>query len=69
MRSPGKIECGFFSLAIRDLGLVWEEIMDFITNFFGNINFEVIAQLTMLALIVLAGPAVILVLASRGGDL
>ncbi|HAZ44633.1 MAG TPA: photosystem II reaction center protein Ycf12 [Cyanobacteria bacterium UBA11369] len=43
--------------------------MDFITNFFGNINFEVIAQLTMLALIVLAGPAVILVLASRGGDL
>ncbi|GET40763.1 MULTISPECIES: photosystem II reaction center protein Ycf12/Psb30 [Microseira] len=43
--------------------------MDFITNFFGSINFEVIAQLTMLALIVLAGPAVILVLASRGGDL
>ncbi|HAX80244.1 MAG TPA: photosystem II reaction center protein Ycf12 [Cyanobacteria bacterium UBA11372] len=43
--------------------------MDFITNFFGNINFEVIAQLTMLALIVLAGPAVILVLASRSGDL
>ncbi len=43
--------------------------MDFISNFFGSINFEVIAQLTMLALIVLAGPAVILVLASRGGDL
>ena len=46
--------------------------MDFITNIFsifGNINFEVIAQLTMLALIVIAGPAVILVLASRGGDL
>lgn len=43
--------------------------MDFITNLFGSINFEVIAQLTMLALIVLAGPVVILVLASRSGDL
>ena len=35
----------------------------------GNINFEAIAQLTMLALIVIAGPAVIFVLAFRGGDL
>lgn len=46
--------------------------MDFITDLFGifgNINFEVIAQLTMLALIVLAGPAVIFVLAARGGDM
>lgn len=46
--------------------------MDIITNIVGgitSINWEVIAQLTMLALIVLAGPAVILVLASRGGDL
>ncbi|WP_413163860.1 photosystem II reaction center protein Ycf12/Psb30 [Capilliphycus salinus ALCB114379] len=43
--------------------------MDFITNFFGNINFELIAQLTMLALIVIAGPVVIFLLAFRGGDL
>jgi hypothetical protein len=43
--------------------------MDFITSALGNINFETIAQLTMLALIVIAGPAVIFVLAFRGGDL
>jgi Photosystem II complex subunit Ycf12 len=43
--------------------------MDFISNLFGSINFEVIAQLTMLALIVIAGPVVIFVLAARGGDL
>jgi hypothetical protein len=34
-----------------------------------SINFEAIAQLTMLALIVIAGPIVIFVLALRGGDL
>ncbi|HEY9849831.1 MAG TPA: photosystem II reaction center protein Ycf12 [Leptolyngbyaceae cyanobacterium] len=34
-----------------------------------SLNWEVIAQLTMLGLIVIAGPAVIVVLASRGGDL
>ncbi|NJK37723.1 MAG: photosystem II reaction center protein Ycf12 [Oscillatoriales cyanobacterium RM2_1_1] len=43
--------------------------MDFITNLFSNINFELIAQLTMLALIVIAGPVVIVLLAFRGGDL
>jgi hypothetical protein len=43
--------------------------MDFITNVAGGINWEVIAQLTMLGLIVIAGPAVIFVLAFRGGDL
>lgn len=43
--------------------------MDFITNLLGNINFELIAQLTMLALIVIAGPVVIFLLAFRGGDL
>jgi Photosystem II complex subunit Ycf12 len=43
--------------------------MDFLTNFLGGINFEAIVQLTCLALIVLAGPAVIFVLALRGGDL
>lgn len=46
--------------------------MDFVTSLFNGlsgINFEAIAQLTMLALIVIAGPAVIFVLAFRGGDL
>jgi hypothetical protein len=46
--------------------------MDFVTSLFSGlsaINWEAIAQLTMLALIVLAGPAVIFVLAFRGGDL
>ncbi|MEL7039207.1 MAG: photosystem II reaction center protein Ycf12 [Cyanobacteria bacterium J06592_8] len=43
--------------------------MDFITNFFGSIDFELIAQLTMLGLIVVAGPVVIVLLAFRGGDL
>lgn len=42
--------------------------MDFLSGL-SSVNWEVIAQLTMLALIVLAGPAVILVLAARGGDL
>jgi Photosystem II complex subunit Ycf12 len=46
--------------------------MDFLTNIAGgasSINFEAIVQLTCLALIVLAGPVVIFVLAFRGGDL
>ena len=46
--------------------------MDFLSGIFsaiGSINWEVIGQLTMLGLIVIAGPAVIVVLASRGGDL
>lgn len=43
--------------------------MDFLSGLLGGINFETIAQLTMLALIVVAGPAVIFVLAFRGGDL
>ncbi|BAU07377.1 MULTISPECIES: photosystem II reaction center protein Ycf12/Psb30 [Nostocales] len=34
-----------------------------------NINWEVIFQLLFVALIMLAGPAVIFVLAFRGGDL
>lgn len=43
--------------------------MGFLTDFFSNINFETIAQLTMLAMVVIAGPAVIVLLALRGGDL
>ena len=43
--------------------------MDFITNIFSNINFQIIAQLTMLALVVISGPVVIVLLATRGGDM
>ncbi|MEC4802837.1 MAG: photosystem II reaction center protein Ycf12 [Jaaginema sp. PMC 1079.18] len=43
--------------------------MDFIFNTFGSINWEVIFQLTFVALIMIAGPVVILLLALRGGDL
>jgi hypothetical protein len=43
--------------------------MDFITSFLSNINFELIAQLLMLSLIVIAGPVVIVLLAFRGGDM
>ncbi|MBD2100526.1 photosystem II reaction center protein Ycf12/Psb30 [Leptolyngbya sp. FACHB-261] len=38
-------------------------------DFLSNINFEVIAQLTMVMLILVAGPAVIFLLFLRGGDL
>jgi hypothetical protein len=43
--------------------------MDFLSGLIGSVNWETLAQLTMLALIVIAGPAVIFVLAFRGGDL
>ena len=46
--------------------------MDFVTNLFsalGNIDFTVIFQLLSVALIMISGPAVIFLLALRGGDL
>ncbi|MEA5417942.1 photosystem II reaction center protein Ycf12 [Spirulina sp. CCNP1310] len=43
--------------------------MDFLMNFFGAINFELIFQLVFLALIFIAGPVVVFLLAQRGGDL
>lgn len=43
--------------------------MDFIGNFLGSINWEVIAQLTLVGAIMVAGPVVIFLLATRGGDL
>jgi hypothetical protein len=43
--------------------------MEFISNLFGGINFELIAQLTMLAMIVISGPVIVFLLAARGGDL
>lgn len=38
-------------------------------NAFSNINWEVIFQLTSVALIIIAGPAVIFLLAFRNGNL
>ncbi len=38
-------------------------------SFVGNINWELIAQLTVLAAIVIAGPVVIFLLAAFRGDL
>lgn len=43
--------------------------MDFITGFFGSLNYEVIFQLTFVSLIMIAGPVVVFLLAFRGGDL
>lgn len=46
--------------------------MDFITNslsFLNGIDFNVIFQLTCVALIMISGPVVIFLLALRGGDL
>jgi Photosystem II complex subunit Ycf12 len=38
-------------------------------EFLSNINFEAIAQLSVLAMVVIAGPVVVFLLAFRGGDL
>ena len=43
--------------------------MDAIFNFLANINFEVIAQLTLVGMIMIAGPVVIFLLVLRGGDM
>jgi hypothetical protein len=43
-------------------------MFDFL-NIFSAINWEVIFQLTMLAMIVIAGPVVVFLLALRGGNL
>lgn len=46
--------------------------MDILNSFFTaftSINWEVIAQLSMIGMIIIAGPAVIFLLAARGGDL
>jgi len=43
--------------------------MGFIADFFGSINFVLIAQLTVLALVVISGPVIVFLLSLRGGDL
>lgn len=42
--------------------------MEFL-SFLNDINFEAIAQLSLVAMIMIAGPVVIFLLAFRGGDL
>lgn len=43
--------------------------MEAITTVLSNVNWEAIAQLTLVSMIMIAGPVVIFVLAFRGGDL
>ena len=43
--------------------------MGFILDFLGSINFVLIAQLTVLALVVISGPVIVFLLSLRGGDL
>ncbi|AUC62069.1 hypothetical protein AA637_13370 [Cyanobacterium sp. HL-69] len=43
--------------------------MDFITNFFSNVDFEVILQLTSVGLILIAGPVIVFILYALRGDL
>ena len=46
--------------------------MDFITDLFsgaGNLNYQLIVQVGLLAAVVLSGPIVIFLLAAKGGDL
>lgn len=43
--------------------------MDFITDFFGNLNFEVILQLVSVSLILIAGPVIVFILFAIRGDL
>ncbi|MGB7083944.1 MAG: photosystem II reaction center protein Ycf12 [Phormidesmis sp.] len=43
--------------------------LDGALSFVNSIDFVLIGQLTMLALVVIAGPAVVFLLALRGGDL
>ena len=43
--------------------------MDFITNFFSGINFEVIFQLVSVSLILIAGPVIVFILYALRGDL
>jgi hypothetical protein len=43
--------------------------MEALTSILTNVNWEAIAQLTLVSMIMIAGPLVIFVLAFRGGDL
>jgi Photosystem II complex subunit Ycf12 len=43
--------------------------MEVLTEIISSVNWEAIAQLTLVSAIMIAGPVVIFVLAFRGGDL
>ncbi|MEM9804165.1 MAG: photosystem II reaction center protein Ycf12 [Cyanobacteria bacterium P01_D01_bin.56] len=43
--------------------------MGFLSDLFGSINFLVIAQLIVLAMVVISGPVIVFLLVARGGDL
>jgi hypothetical protein len=43
--------------------------MDFVTSLLSSINFQLIFQLTCLALIVISGPVIIFLLSANGGDM
>ena len=43
--------------------------MEALTSVISGVNWEAIAQLTLVSLIMISGPIVIFVLAARGGDL
>ena len=43
--------------------------MDFLTDLFSNLDFEVILQLTSVSLILIAGPVVVFILYAIRGDL
>lgn len=43
--------------------------MDFISNFFGNLNLEVILQLISVSFILIAGPVIVFILYALRGDL
>lgn len=51
------------------MSLLLAGIFSGLTSFVGGIDFVLIFQLLSLALVVLAGPAVVVVLALRGGDM
>ncbi len=43
--------------------------MGFITDLFGNLNYEVIFQLVSVSLILIAGPVIVFILFAIRGDL
>lgn len=70
--TPGTISFKHCTIQHNSAGSTWEPRMDILNSFstaFTSINWEVIVQLTMIGLIIIAGPAVIFLLAARGGDL
>jgi len=45
------------------------ELVAGLFSIFNSIDFEVVAQLTMVSLVLIAGPVVIFVLVARGGNM